>query len=237
MSYQEKYLKYKSKYLNLRAEIHNNNLENRLEQNGGNIDILNVDQLSGTASITEKKYLMLGGSNESDFDLPDKLTETPISESENNLTSEEISSEKTQNYKLEEISKKSDVKNNLSSEEKPKKSDVKNVNSNSEQDNSEQDNSDQDNKEQDNSEQDNSEQDNSEQDNSEQDNKEQDDDFESSTSASLSSSSSESKNQKGGKKEEKNNKKTAWFSDSELVSTDTTFMSFSTLDTSSESDL
>ena len=45
MSYQEKYLKYKSKYLNLRAEIHNNNLENRLEQNGGNLDILNVDQL------------------------------------------------------------------------------------------------------------------------------------------------------------------------------------------------
>ena len=198
MSYQEKYLKYKSKYLNLRAEIHNNNLENRLEQNGGNLDILNVDQLSGTVSITEKKYLMLGGSKESDLDLPDKLTETPISESENNLTSEEKSISKSEEKSI------SKSENNLSSEEKYKTSDV---------------NSD------------------SEDDDKEHDDKEHDDEFSSSSSTSLSPSSSESKNQKGGKKEEKHNKKTAWFSDSELVSTDTTFMSFSTLDTSSESDL
>jgi hypothetical protein len=184
MSYQEKYLKYKSKYLNLRAEIHNNNLENRLEQNGGNLDILNVDQLSGTASITEKKYLMLGGSKENDLDLPDKLTETPVSEDKS--TSEE-------KPKLT-----SETEEKSTSEDKPKKVDD---DSSSEHDSEDKDES------------------------------------ETHSSESLSPSSSEEVKQKGGRKDVKKNKKSSWFSDSELVSTDTTFMSFSTLDTSSESDL
>jgi len=199
MSYQEKYLKYKSKYLNLRAEIHNNNLENRLEQNGGNLDILNIDQLSGTVSITEKKYLMLGGSKEDDLNLPDKLTETPVSD------------EKSTSEEKPKLSSETDEKSTLSSdtdettsEEKPKSSSkdkTKNVDDNS---------------------------------SSEAEHK---NDSESKSSESLSPSSSEEIEQKGGKKDVKKNKKSSWFSDSELVSTDTTFMSFSTLDTSSESDL
>jgi hypothetical protein len=193
MSYQEKYLKYKSKYLNLRAEIHNNNLENRLEQNGGNLDILNVDQLSGTASITEKKYLMLGGSKEDDLNLPDKLTETPVSEDKS--TSEEKPNpsheDKPKSSSETEDNSTSEEKPKLSSEEKPKQtSEVEDKN-----------------------------------------------DSEDHSSESLSPSSSEEIKQKGGKKDVKKNKKSSWFSDSELVSTDTTFMSFSTLDTSSESDL
>ena len=182
MSYQEKYLKYKSKYLNLIAEIHNNDLENRIEQNGGNLDILNVDQLSGTVSITEKKYLMLGGSKESGLDLPDKLTETPVSEDKS--TSEEKSKSTS-----EEKSKSTHV-----SKDKPKKVDD---DSSSEHESNVK------------------------------------NDSETHSSESLSPSSSEEIKQKGGKKI----KKSSWFSDSELVSTDTTFMSFSTLDTSSESDL
>ena len=83
MSYQEKYLKYKSKYLNLKAEIHNTKLENKVFQNGGSLtDILDVNQLSGTVSVSEKHFLMLGGSNNTDSDnLPDQLTATPKSES------------------------------------------------------------------------------------------------------------------------------------------------------------
>jgi hypothetical protein len=201
MSYQEKYLKYKSKYLNLRAEIHNNNLENRLEQNGGNLDILNIDQLSGTVSITEKKYLMLGGSKENDLNLPDKLTETPVSESENNSSSEEKPKEKS-------VEK---------SKEKPDKLDVDSVDSSSEHEDDHKDNNDS---------------------SSEEHKDDESHESESQSSESLSPSSSEEIKQKGGKKDEKKkNNKTSWFSDSELVSTDTTFMSFSTLDTSSESDL
>ena len=187
MSYQEKYLKYKSKYLNLIAEIHNNDLENRIEQNGGNLDILNVDQLSGTVSITEKKYLMLGGSKESGLDLPDKLTETPVSEDKSTSESEEKSKSTS-----EEKSKSTHV-----SKDKPKKVDD---------------------------------------DSSSEHESDVNNDLETHSSESLSPSSSENK-QKGGKKDVKKIKKSSWFSDSELVSTDTTFMSFSTLDTSSESDL
>ena len=208
MSYQEKYLKYKSKYLNLKAEIHNNNLENRLEQNGGNIDILNVDQLSGTASITEKKYLMLGGGNESDLNLPNKLTETPVSESENNSSSEEKPKETPV-----EKSKETPVEK---PKEKPDKLDVDSVDSSSEHEDDHKDNNDS---------------------SSEEHKDDESHESESPSSTSLSDSPSEEVKQKGGRKEEKKNKKSSWFSDSDLVSTDTTFMSFSTLATSSESDL
>jgi type IV secretory pathway VirB10-like protein len=220
MSYQEKYLKYKSKYLNLIAEIHNNDLENRIEQNGGNLDILNVDQLSGTVSITEKKYLMLGGSKESDLDLPDKLTETPVSEdkstsdekpksspvSEDKSTSEEkpiptpVSEDKSTSEEKPIPTPVSEdkPKNSHVSKDKPKKVDD---DSSSEHESNVK------------------------------------NDSETHSSESLSPSSSEEIKQKGGKKDVKKIKKSSWFSDSELVSTDTTFMSFSTLDTSSESDL
>ena len=89
MSYQEKYLKYKSKYLNLKAEIHNKKLENKVFQNGGsNNDILNIDQLSGTATVSEKHFFMLGGSNTNSDELPDHLTDTPNSDTQtsNNKT-------------------------------------------------------------------------------------------------------------------------------------------------------
>jgi hypothetical protein len=210
MSYQEKYLKYKSKYLNLIAEIHNNDLENRLEQNGGNLDILNVDQLSGTVSITEKKYLMLGGSKESDLDLPDKLTETPVSEDKSSSDEKPKSSPVSKNKSTsEENPIPTPVSEDKStSEEKPKSSHVsKDKPKKVDDDSSSEHESDVNN------------------------------DSETHSSESLSPSSSEEIKQKGGKKDVKKIKKSSWFSDSELVSTDTTFMSFSTLGTSSESDL
>ena len=87
MSYQKKYLKYKSKYLNLKANIHNN----ELIQAGGNneLDILNVEYLSDTPisinnfMLKESKILNGGNyifGNYNNGKLPDMLSATPDSD-------------------------------------------------------------------------------------------------------------------------------------------------------------
>lgn len=93
MSYQKKYIKYKSKYLNLKANIHNNNLGKKsLLYGGGDNDILgslNIDQLSDTPTINN--FMLKGGQNYlndatnmtvgnyNNDGLPEVLTSTPMS--------------------------------------------------------------------------------------------------------------------------------------------------------------
>jgi hypothetical protein len=75
MSY-EKYLKYKSKYLNLKAQIHNNRLIN--QSGGADSDV----SLQSLGSSPASNFSQNGGENQasSEIDnLPLKLTDTPIS--------------------------------------------------------------------------------------------------------------------------------------------------------------
>ena len=104
MSY-EKYIKYKTKYLNLKAEIHNR----RIQSGGANNNFVDNDfiQTLGSTPNSEiynnkNNFNLVGGGDEksetdvnlpdklsssessksSDSDLPSKLSETPVSESE-----------------------------------------------------------------------------------------------------------------------------------------------------------
>ena len=75
MSY-EKYLKYKSKYLNLKAQIHNNRLIN--QSGGADSDV----SLQSLGSSPASNFSQNGGANQasSEIDnLPSKLTDTPVS--------------------------------------------------------------------------------------------------------------------------------------------------------------
>lgn len=87
MSY-EKYIKYKTKYLNLKAEIHNNRI-----QNGGSLKNTYENDFIQTLGSTPNSEIynnnLVGGSGvvESDMGLPSQL-----SSSEKSLRSEESSS-------------------------------------------------------------------------------------------------------------------------------------------------
>ena len=75
MSY-EKYLKYKSKYLNLKAQIHNNRLIN--QSGGADSDV----SLQSLGSSPASNFSQNGGANQASSEIdnfPLKLTDTPIS--------------------------------------------------------------------------------------------------------------------------------------------------------------
>jgi hypothetical protein len=88
--FNKKYLKYKTKYLNLKAEIHNKQMLQTQMGGSTHKSIMNIDALTATPFSSEdgfvaNKPLQNGGTiNKADIMLLNALTESPMS-SENNL--------------------------------------------------------------------------------------------------------------------------------------------------------
>lgn len=82
MSYEQKYFKYKQKYLDLKAFIHNENLNNFQTGGYASDSEASLDNL-GSSPVTSVFYKnQEGGKNysEYEFSLPNQLTDSPVSE-------------------------------------------------------------------------------------------------------------------------------------------------------------
>jgi hypothetical protein len=93
MSFDKKYLKYKSKYLALKAQVNNLQLNNtkKLGQNGGSFygkKIEELDLLSQTPLMTEEISYKLKGGSYSNFNTDYKKLATLLNDSENIYTTE-----------------------------------------------------------------------------------------------------------------------------------------------------
>jgi hypothetical protein len=120
MSY-EKYIKYKTKYLNLKAKIHNE----KIQLGGGNNNSVDNDFIqtlgsSPNSDIFNKNFNLVGGAkqkSESDVGLPDKLS----SSSESSKSKDSKSSESS------ESSESDKLPNKLSSESSENKNSEKSL--------------------------------------------------------------------------------------------------------------